>query len=251
MHMESKDAARATAHAIEQVGGAFMLDGATYARGAELGFGGLDFYVAGRGGVRGATHPDVVAAAFVFWNPTHVGTMWESARAVQDPDASAAEWVALCAAYGEAHLPDLDGLDRLNELAGRVVEGASPSGAPLFAGWRHQEAPGADRPKARAQYLLNALRELRGALHGGAVLAAGLTGQEALAYRAPHMAGIFGWDPEALPDAASVKERWKVAEAGTDAAFGLALASLDDAERAELVELVNAAHAGWQSAKEA
>ena len=48
-----------------------------------------------------------------------------------------------------------------------------------------------------------------------------------------------------------MKERWKIAEAGTDAAFGLALATLDDAERAEFVELVNAAHAGWPAAKEA
>jgi hypothetical protein len=249
--MQPHDAARATAQAIGELGGAFMLDGPTYGRGAELGFGGIDFYVLGRGGVLGDTHADVVAAALVFWNPTQVRTLWESGRAVLSPDASAAEWVKLCAAYGEAHLPDLDGLERLNELAGRVVEGASPSGAPLFAGWRHQEAPGADRPKARAQYLLNALRELRGALHGGAVLAAGLTGQEALAFRAPQMAGIFGWDPDALPDAESVKERWKVAEAGTDAAFGLALVSLDDAERAEFVELVNAIHAGWLAAKEA
>ena len=228
-----------------------MMDGATYARGAEIGFGGLDFYVLGRGGALGDTHAGVVAAAFVFWNPTQVAAMWESGRAVLSPDASAAEWVTLCAAYGEAHLPDLDGLDRFNELAGRLVENASPSGAPLFAGWRSQEAPGADRPKARAMFLVNALRELRGALHGGAVLAAGLTGQEALAFRAPQMAGVFGWDPEALPDAAAVKERWKIAEAGTDAAFGLALATLDDAERAEFVELVNAVHAGWQSAKEA
>ena len=249
--MQPNDAARASAQAIGELGGSFMLDGPTYARGADIGFGGLDFYVLGRGGALGDTHADVVAAAFVFWNPTQVAAMWESGRAVLSPDASAAEWVALCAAYGEAHLPDLDGLDRLNELAGRVVDAASPSGAPLFAGWRPQEAPGTDRPKARAQFLVNALRELRGALHGGAVLAAGLTGQEALAFRAPQMAGIFGWDPEALPDASAVKERWKIAEAGTDAAFGLALAALDDAERAEFVELVNAIHAGWQSAKEA
>jgi hypothetical protein len=249
--MQPNDAARASAQAIGELGGSFMMDGATYARGAEIGFGGLDFYVLGRGGALGDTHAGVVAAAFVFWNPAQVASMWESGRAVLSPDASAAEWVTLCAAYGEAHLPDLDGLDRLNELAGRVVEHASPSGAPLFAGWRSQEAPGPDRPKARAMFLVNALRELRGALHGGAVLAAGLTGQEALAFRAPHMAGIFGWDPEALPEADSVKDRWKIAEAGTDAAFGLALASLDDAERAEFVELVNAAHAGWLAAKEA
>jgi hypothetical protein len=249
--MQPTDAARATAHAIEQLGGAFMLDGPTYARGAEIGYGGLDFYVLGRGGALGDTHGAVVAAAFVFWNPDHVVSTWETGRAVQPPAEAGAEWVSLCGAYGEANLPDLDGLDRLIELADRVVASASPSAAPIFAGWRAIGGPAADRPKARAQYLLNALRELRGALHGGAVLAAGLTGQEAVAYRAPHMAGIFGWDPEALPDADTVKERWKIAEAGTDAAFGLALASLDDAERAELVELVNAAHAGWLAAKEA
>jgi hypothetical protein len=249
--MQPNDAARASAQAIGELGGSFMMDGATYARGAEIGFGGIDFYVLGRGGALGDTHAGVVAAAFVFWNPAQVEAMWHSGKAVLAPDAAAAEWVALCAAYGEGHLADLDGLERFNELAGRVVDSASPSGAPLFAGWRSQEAPGADRPKARVQYLLNALRELRGALHGGAVLAAGLTGQEALAFRAPHMAGIFGWDPEALPEAASVKERWKIAEAGTDAAFGLALATLDDAERAEFVELVNATHAGWLAAKEA
>jgi hypothetical protein len=65
------------------------------------------------------------------------------------------------------------------------------------------------------------------------------------------MAGIFGWDPEALPDAESVKDRWKIAEAGTDAAFGLALASLADAERAEFVELVTGLHAAVVAAKEA
>lgn len=249
--MQQNDAARASAQAIGELGGGFMMDGPTYARGAEIGYGGLDFYVLGRGGALGDTHAAVVSAAFVFWNPAQVATMWESGKAVQTPAAAAAEWVALCAAYGEAQLPDLDGLARFVELAGRVVENASPSGAPLFAGWRSQEAPGADRPKALAMFLINALRELRGALHGGAVLAAGLTGQEALAFRAPQMAGVFGWDPEALPEAASVKERWKVAEAGTDAAFGLALATLDDAERAEFVQLVNAIHAGWLAAKEA
>jgi hypothetical protein len=249
--MTSEDAARATARAIGELGGAFMQDGQTYARGAEIGYSGIDFYVLGRGGVLGETQADVVAAAFVFWNPDQVAALWESGCAVQPPTAAAAEWVALCGAYGEAHLPDVDGLDRLIELTGKVVDAASPSAAPLFAGWRRQEAPGADRPKALAQYRLNALRELRGALHGGAVLAAGLTGQEALAFRAPQMAGIFGWDPENLPDAAAVKERWKTAEAGTNAAFGRALEALDDAERDEFVALVNATHAAVNAAKEA
>ena len=67
--MQPQDAARATAQAVGALGGAFMLDGSTYARGAELGFSGLDFYVLGRGGALGDTHADVVAAAFCFWNP--------------------------------------------------------------------------------------------------------------------------------------------------------------------------------------
>lgn len=249
--MEPSEAAHATAHAIEQVGGAFMLDGPTYARGAEIGFGGLDFYVLGRGGALGDVHGDVVAAAFVFWNPESVISQWDSGRKVLSPAESAREWVTLAGAYGEAHLPDIPGFDRLVELCERVVAGASSSGAPLFAGWRALGGPSADRPKARAQYLLNALRELRGALHGGAVLAAGLTGQEALAFRAPHMAGIFGWDAEKLPDAGSVKERWKVAEAGTDAAFGLALADLDPDERAQFAGLINDLHTAVVAAKEA
>jgi len=249
--MEPTEAAAATAHAIEQVGGAFMLDGQTYARGGELGFSGLDFYVLGRGGALGDVCGDVVAAAFVFWNPDNVRTQWEAGRRTLSPSESAQEWVALAGAYGEAHLPDVDGLDRLIELSERVVADASPSGAPLFAGWRSLEGPPADRPKARAQYLLNGLRELRGALHGGAVLSSGLTGQEAVAYRTPHMAPIFGWDAETLPDATTVEDRWKAAEAGTDAAFGRALAGLDAAERAEWAQLVVDTHAAWAAAKEA
>ena len=57
--MTSEDAARATAQAIGQLGGAFMQDGQTYARGAEIGYSGIDFYVLGRAGVLGETHADV------------------------------------------------------------------------------------------------------------------------------------------------------------------------------------------------
>jgi hypothetical protein len=44
----------------------FMSDGETYKRGAELGFAGIDFYFAGRGGVLGDVSNDVVASSFVF-----------------------------------------------------------------------------------------------------------------------------------------------------------------------------------------
>ena len=245
-----EDAARAIARAVGDLGGAFMLDGATYAKGAELGFSGIDFYVLGRGGALGDTSADVVASAFLYWNPAHVATQWEAGRAVMSASEGVAAWAEVCHRFGDANLPDVDGLDRLGVLAGRVVAEASPAGAPLFAGWRTLDVPGADRPKARAQHLLNALRELRGGLHGGAVLAAGLAPIEAVAVNAPGMAPVFGWDPEALPDAATAKDRWKVAEAGTDVAMGRVLAVLDEAEREELVDLVTGLHRAWLTSKE-
>jgi hypothetical protein len=227
-----------------------MLDGATYGKGAELGFSGIDFYVLGRGGALGDTSADVVAAAFVYWNPAHVATQWETGKSAMSPFDAARAWAEVCHTYAETNVPDVDGLDRLGELAGRVVAEASPAGAALFAGWRTLDTPGADRPKARAQHLLYALRELRGGLHGGAVLAAGLSPLEAVAVNAPAMAGIFGWDAENLPDAEVARERWKLAEAGTNVAVGRVLSVLDEEERTEFVELLTALHTAWRQSRE-
>lgn len=244
--MTPHDAARATAQAIGDLGGGFMLDGATYAKGAELGFGGLDFYVLGRGGVLGDTSADVVAAGFVFWNPSTVAAQWAAGRAVMAPAEAAGHWATVCHAYAEANLPDVDGLADLADLAARVVDAASPAGASVFAGWRGLPVPAADRPKARVLHLVNALRELRAGLHGGAVLAAGLTPLDAVAYRSPGMAGIFGWDPEQLPDAASVKERWTLAEDGTDTAVARVLSVLDGTDLDRFTTTLTALHRAWR-----
>ena len=53
--------------------------------------------------------------------------------------------------------------------------------------------------KALALHRLNALRELRGALHGAAVLTVGLSPVEAIVVRTPAMLPVFGW-PEPHPD---------------------------------------------------
>lgn len=249
--MEATEAAKATARAIGELGGAFMTAGSTYARGGELGFSGIDFYVLGRGGVLGDTTGDVVAAAFFFWNPEQTRTQWASARAVMAPAEAAAIWAEVCHAHGDENLPEFYGYARLNDLMAAVCASASPAGASLFAGWRELPLPGADQPKALAQHLLNSLRELRGGLHGGAVLAAGLTPLEAVAFNSPFMAPIFGWDAESLPDGAAFKERWNSAEAGTNEAVGAVLSVLTESERAEFVELVNALHAAVQASKEA
>ena len=239
--MEPTEAARATAHAVVYLPAGFMLDGATYEHGATLGFDGIDFYTAGRGGALGDVDGAVVAATFFFFHPQTVIDGWERSRPVMARADAAAAFAGRLHAWALTHLPD--GIDylRLAELEGRVIDEASPAGVPLFAAWRTIPEP--DEPKALALHRLNVLRELRGGIHAGAVLASGLGPHEAVLVRTPQMIGLFGW-PEPHPDVADRKDTWKQAEAATNAAMGTALAVLSDADRDEFVSLARAAHEG-------
>lgn len=215
-----------------------MTDGATYQRGAELGFDGIDFYFGGRAGVLGDVAPDVVVAALVFFEPGTVRGAWERAGRVCARREASSAFAACGEAWAEAHLPDGVDYRRLAELEGKVIAAGSPASAPLFAAWRALPEPTSH--KALALHRTNVLRELRGALHGGAVLAEGLSPLEAMVVRSPHMVGLFGWS-EPLPDAEPHKAAWDRAEEGTDRAMARHLEILDDAERDELVELLGAA----------
>ena len=105
----------------------------------------------------------------------------------------------------------------------------------MFAGWR--DLPEPDDLPALALHRLNALRELRGALHGAAVLTVGLAPVEAILVRSPAMIPVFGWQ-EAPPDPAPFHERWALAEARTDRMLGRHLAVLDAQERSAFVDLL-------------
>jgi len=234
--MDALAAAAGTADAVSQVGSHFMLDGDTYKRGAELGFEGLDFYVTGRGGVLGDVDADVVSAAFAFFEPGSVRTLWEQGRAVMPAAQAATEFAACCHRWAETHVPDDLDASRLADLAGRVVATARPACAPVFAGWRALPVP--EAPKARAVHHMNVLRELRLGLHSAAVLAAGLSPLQALSVRSPAMAPLFGW-PE-LADVTGLQAVWDDAEANTNRAIAHAYEGLDDGERTELVELTGA-----------
>jgi hypothetical protein len=230
-----EQAAHDTREAVVRVPGRFMTDPATYARAAELGFEGSDFYVAGRGGALGDVPASVVAAALVFFSPDVVEPAWERSASVMPRREAAQVWADLL----HANARELDtGQVDWNELAtllGRVVAFAPVAGAPLFAAWR--ELPEPDDAPALALHRLNALRELRGALHGAAVLTVGLAPVEAIAVRAPKMMSVFGWtDPP--DDATPFNERWGLAEARTDRMVGRHLRVLDDGERGALVEML-------------
>jgi len=233
--MTPEQAAHETRNAIVSFVSGFMTDPATYAYGAELGFEGMDFYVAGRGGVLGEVPADVVAAAFVFFEPGVVRTAWERSAAVLPRRRAAEEWAGRCHAWARAHLPEDRDWALLAALVGRVTETAPVAGAPLFAGWRMLQEP--TDPRELTLHRLNGLRELRGALHGAAVLTVGLLPVEAIVVRAPARLPVSGWS-EPYPEAEPLRDRWTLAEARTDRMFGRNLAVLDAEERGALVDML-------------
>ena len=242
--MDPLEAAAASGDAVNGLGTHFMMDMATYAYGGELGFEGADFYVAGRGGCLGDVPADVVTAAFVFWAPDAVREAWERSAPVMPRLQVAEEFAGVAHRWAEDHIPDDVDVDlpRLADLAGRLVAGASVAGAPLFAGWRALPEPPAVQVKALVLHRINALRELRGARHGAAVLSEGIDPHAAVARRTPYMLGVFGWQ-EPHPDKADVREPWAEAQAATERAVAPAYEALEPAEREELAELVNAVQA--------
>ena len=67
--MTPEECAARTTAAVSGLASFIMLDGATYAAGAEHGFSGLDFYAAGRAGVLGSVPAEQVSACFGFMEP--------------------------------------------------------------------------------------------------------------------------------------------------------------------------------------
>ena len=240
--MNPLEATIASADAINGLGTHFMMDMATYVYGAELGYDGLDFYVAGRGGALGDVSGNAVAAAFVFFEPTYVATSWERTAEILPRETAAAEFAGVAARWANDHVPNDFDAARLAELAGRIGDAASPAGAPLFAGWRALAEPAADQPKALAIHRVNALRELRGALHGAAVLRQGISAHAAVACRTPYMLDVFGW-PAPHPEKAAVRESWDAAQVATDQSVAHAFEPLSEADRVEFASLANALQA--------
>ena len=139
------------------------------------------------------------------------------------------------------HLAGLAGIERLADLAGRVVDAADATSRGLFAAWRAWPDPAGD-PAARAGLALLRLREHRGGGHLLAVSAEGLTPLEAiLAGPGPAKAAANGWDPPYPSVSGERTQRLHAAGRRTDALAGMAYACLDTAERADLVGLLRAA----------
>jgi hypothetical protein len=238
--MTGEQTAAATAATVHGFSAGFMLDPATYAFGSEQGFGGFDFYFGGRAGVLGDVEADIVTAALVFFKPEVVATNWASSGAVMARRKAAEVFAGCAGTWADGHLGDDVDWARLAELAGRVVDAASPKAAPIFAGWRSLPVP--SDPKHAAVHQLNGLRELRMSRHAAAIVACGVDPGEAVRHNQPHMAFFFGWT-EDTPIATELAARWNQAEAMTNYASDADYAVLSDSEAAEFVTLCTAATA--------
>ncbi len=133
--MDALSAAKATAPAVANLASYFMLDMATYAKGDELGFEGLDFYVCGRGGALGDVPGDVVSAVVRVLEPATVVDAWEKGRQVMSPSEAATHFADVGHAWAESHLTEDVDLGRTAAAARhrahrRPLVGRSPASRP-------------------------------------------------------------------------------------------------------------------------
>ncbi len=193
-------------------------------------------YAVGRLGVLGDCPPDNVVAAAFFWNPDTMRAAAVEGWAAIDPAEGAAAYRDICQAWGERVLDGFDGSQRLGELCERVVNEASPLGAPTFVGWREQQLP--EMGHGRTFQLCQTMRELRFGRHSVAVQASGMSPLEAiLAGPAGEWnAEFFGW-PKPYPDVSTLSDRRDGIEALTDQLHAPDFECLTADERAELRQL--------------
>jgi hypothetical protein len=244
--MTPEDVVLRTKTVVTGVGAAFGSDPRYRARGLQLGLAQWQFYFGGRGGVLGDVDGEVVAAACGFFAPDFVRDAWDAARA-RAPLATIVEAdVDECVRWARTVYGHLAELERLADLAERVVAAADPAGRTLFAAWRSLPVP-ADDAGARVALALLRLREHRGGSHLLAVVACGLTPLTAiLAGPGTAKAEANGWRapwPDLPPKARDMLEE---AERLTNELAAAPYACLAADERTELVHLLDRVHEAFR-----
>jgi hypothetical protein len=228
---------RGVAGRIGRLGGAWMFDEQTNARGEQLGLSRWSWYHCGRGGVLGDVDASVVVAAFGFFPPALQSKAWNRGRGVRPVGDTAQDYAQACADWGRRTFGSLESAGRLADLLGGALAAVDVAGLPLFAAWRVVAATGPADAPARLALALQAGREHRGSCHLVAVVAAGIDPLQAVVSGryGPRNAEFFGWAPP-WPDPQVAREAMVEVEAVTDRLVEPAFAALPTEQRAELVE---------------
>jgi len=249
--METTAVARSMRGSIGMLARAWLLADSTRSRAAERGLPeGNAAYAVGRLGVLGDCPVDNVVGAAFFWQPDLMRSMVNEGRSLATPEEGAAVYTEICQRWGEAHLAGFDGTERLGQLCERVVDSASPLGAPLFVGWRDQPRP-AEGPAWTFQ-LCQVMRELRFSRHVVAVQASGMGPLEAILSgpAGEWNAEFFGWQ-RPYPDVSTLAEMRAEIENATDRLHAPDFEVLTPDERAELRVLAKTARANAEADQEA
>lgn len=222
---------------MNKVGAAFYFDPATVARGKELGLDGFRFYVLGRGGVLGDVEARVVHAAFGYFHPAVIEKIWTSAKERLAPRDAARAYQECAAVLGRARFAGVDGLDAFCDAAEAIVAAQPDAGLSLYAGWAAE--PRADDVAGRAAQLAALLRELRGSVHLVAVVASGLTDQQAHFLKRPDDYATFGWsDPPEIDD--SHRAAMDAAEELTNRLLAPAFGAVPEGDRQRVCDVAEA-----------
>lgn len=230
--MEPREIMRAT-DAIGSIGAVFYFHPDTLARGKEAGLDGFRFYFLGRGGVLGDVEPDVVHAAFGYFETGLVAKIWSSAKEIMSPRDAARLYIDSGHRLARSTLADVAGLDGFVDATSRIIGQVEGAAMPLFAGLRAEPVP--DDAPAAALHQAMVLRELRGGVHLVALTACGVRTDVAHAIKRPDDVAAFGYrEPPVVTDAD--RANWTRAEELTDELLSPAYASLSADQTQALVD---------------
>lgn len=220
--------------AIGLIGSAFYFIPETAEMGKQLGLGGMEFYVCGRGGQMGDTTGRAVAAAFGYFNPALITSVWDAGIAKVPARKCGTAHMEAAANLGRAKFASIPGLDAFVAAMEKVHAAADPAALTLWAAIS-SEPLAADAP-GRAMQLIAHLREFRGSAHLLALKSVGQCDFVAHAAKRPDMWERFGHKAEDMPvidDAVHVK--MAEAERLTDSICAPAYAVLDESEQTALL----------------
>ncbi|MEO1064288.1 MAG: hypothetical protein AAFZ07_22950 [Actinomycetota bacterium] len=230
--MDATDFAAAAGAPLNAAGAAFYFHPDTLARGKELGLDGFRFYALGRASVLGDVAPEVVQAAFGYFHVDLIAKIHGSAKEVIAPSEVAPVYHECSADFGRKHFAEVEGLEGFCAGAEAIIAAQPPAGLSLYAAWA--AAPRAEDVSGRASQLASVLRELRGSAHLVAVLASGLTDQQAHFLKRPDDYTTFGWsDPPEIDD--SHRAAMDAAEELTNRMLAPAFSAVPESDRAAFV----------------